>query len=185
MPLSPNTRLFLEVEDPRTDEEKERDRQREAEEKTHPMFEEMPGEDGNASSNDPAKIPRVFEGYPDRRVTVDGEPLPMTETAERHSPTGFCWGYGGSGPAALAHAILACVADETTADNWYQFFKRDVVADWEMGHPWQITDLEVLAWLAEMSADSETSLSGEPGDAAVNGDKVLYGEHGAWQGSEP
>ncbi len=38
MPLSPNTKLVLINEDPRTPEEKERDLQRAAEERTHQMF---------------------------------------------------------------------------------------------------------------------------------------------------
>jgi hypothetical protein len=33
--------------------------------------------------------------------------LPQTATAKDHSPLGFEWGYGGSGPHALANAILA------------------------------------------------------------------------------
>ncbi|MBT9252140.1 MAG: hypothetical protein KM296_00220 [Brockia lithotrophica] len=36
-------------------------------------------------------------------VTVNGMPL---HHVERHSPTGFEWGYGGSGPADLALSIL-------------------------------------------------------------------------------
>jgi hypothetical protein len=143
LPITPRTRLELWAQDTRTDEEREQDLQREAQKKTYPMFDRPPGEDERVG--DLAEPPRIFEGHPDRSVTIDGEPLPITETAERHSPDGWNWGYGGSGPAALAHAILACVADETTADACYQFFKRDVVADWEMGHPWQMTDQEVLA----------------------------------------
>jgi Family of unknown function (DUF6166) len=44
-------------------------------------------------------------------VTVcDGqksEPLPLRLDLFNHSPTGFGWGYGGSGPAQLAVALLA------------------------------------------------------------------------------
>jgi len=40
LPLSPNTKLLLIPEDPRTDEEIERDIQRAAEEQTRPMFDE-------------------------------------------------------------------------------------------------------------------------------------------------
>lgn len=42
LPLSENTRLGLIFEDPRTEEEKERDRQQQAEERTYQMFEEPP-----------------------------------------------------------------------------------------------------------------------------------------------
>lgn len=40
LPLSPNTKLLLLTEDPRTPEEIEADIQRAAEERTHPMFDE-------------------------------------------------------------------------------------------------------------------------------------------------
>lgn len=40
-------------------------------------------------------------------VTVDGKPLPPRLDLRNHSPTGFEWGYSGSGPAQLALAILA------------------------------------------------------------------------------
>src|SRR5467141_965015 len=33
-------------------------------------------------------------------------PLPLHLEARNHSPTGFAWGYGGSGPAQLALALL-------------------------------------------------------------------------------
>ena len=44
-PLSPTTKLGLIFEDPRTEEEKERDRQRAAEERTYQMFEEPAPDD--------------------------------------------------------------------------------------------------------------------------------------------
>lgn len=42
-------------------------------------------------------------------------PLPLFTEIRNHSPTGFEWGYGGSGPAQLALAILA---DHFGADSW-------------------------------------------------------------------
>ena len=44
-----------------------------------------------------------------------------------HSPDGFEWGYGGSGPAQLAFAILADLYDEKFAKKRYQEFKIRVV----------------------------------------------------------
>lgn len=49
----------------------------------------------------------------DKMVTVwkegdDGDAmLPMRNDLRNHSPTGAEWGYGGSGPAQLALAILS------------------------------------------------------------------------------
>jgi hypothetical protein len=51
-----------------------------------------------------------------------------------HSPTGYAWGYGGSGPAELARAILVRVFRGTPAEALvrhpaaYMTFKWDVVA---------------------------------------------------------
>lgn len=47
-----------------------------------------------------------------------------------HSPTGFEWGYCGSGPAQLALAILADhLADDRQALDVYQRFKWAVIAE--------------------------------------------------------
>jgi hypothetical protein len=47
-----------------------------------------------------------------------------------HSPTGFSWGYGGSGPAQTALAILAHYThDDELALELYQTFKGEVVVN--------------------------------------------------------
>jgi hypothetical protein len=46
---------------------------------------------------------------------------------ELHSPNGFEWGYGGSGPAELALNILAMFTDRQTAEELHQIFKWDFV----------------------------------------------------------
>jgi hypothetical protein len=46
-----------------------------------------------------------------------------------HSPDGFSWGYGGSGPAQFALALILRFTDsEQKALKYYQKFKSDVVA---------------------------------------------------------
>ena len=46
-----------------------------------------------------------------------------------HSPTGFEWGYGGSGPADLAlNILLAATADRDFAARHHQSFKWRFVA---------------------------------------------------------
>jgi len=46
-----------------------------------------------------------------------------------HSPTGFAWGYGGSGPADLAlNILLAVTKDRDTAWQYHQDFKWDFIA---------------------------------------------------------
>ena len=61
-----------------------------------------------------------------------------------HSPTGFEWGYGGSGPAQLALAILAHeFGDEFAQDN-YQQFKSDVIVS--LNNPWTLTSQDLAVW---------------------------------------
>jgi|FLYK01.1.fsa_nt_gi hypothetical protein len=87
------------------------------------------------------------EGTP---VTVDGEPLPMSDLARRKSPTGYEWGYGGSGPSALAHSILTYEFGEQVADRHFQEFKRDIVGAFprdQGGSEWTLTSAEIRAWL--------------------------------------
>ena len=51
-----------------------------------------------------------------------------SQKVHNHSPDGFSWGYGGSGPSQLALALLLEVTDEGTAVANYQAFKFDVIA---------------------------------------------------------
>ena len=62
------------------------------------------------------------------------------------SPTGFEWGYGGSGPAQLALAILLdALDDRDQAERLYQAFKWAKVAGYPQ-HGFVMTEDEVLAW---------------------------------------
>lgn len=51
-----------------------------------------------------------------------------SQAVHNHSPDGFCWGYGGSGPAQLALALMLEITDKETALKEYQEFKWDVIA---------------------------------------------------------
>ena len=64
--------------------------------------------------------------------------LPMRLNLHNHSPTGFEWGYGGSGPAQLALALLAdALGDDELAQAHYQDFKRAVITG--LGNSWTLT----------------------------------------------
>lgn len=93
-------------------------------------------------------------------VWVNGDrPLPHVV---HHSPTGFEWGYGGSGPADLALSILALVIGEEQetvrifegrtcgARAWqlHQSFKREVVAGLEHD-AWSLSVGQVKQWLTD------------------------------------
>jgi len=63
-----------------------------------------------------------------------------------HSPNGFQWGYGGSGPAQLALALLLDVTGQPElAVRLHQDFKREFVACW--GEQWEMTSEEILKWV--------------------------------------
>jgi len=64
------------------------------------------------------------------RITVKGDVLnpEASRKVRDHSPTGFNWGYGGSGPAQLALALLMVFAGREFAERNYQDFKWQMVA---------------------------------------------------------
>lgn len=68
----------------------------------------------------------------------------------RHSPDGFNWGYGGSGPAQLALAILAdFTKDDGVALKLYQRYKWAVVA--RLPHAtWCIDGEEIEGWIIDL-----------------------------------
>src|SRR5215471_4277973 len=76
-------------------------------------------------------------------VTVNGQPLNPRLDLWNHSPTGFEWGYGGSGPAQLALALLSDhLADEAETLALYQVFKRAIVANLPY-QGWKLTSDEI------------------------------------------
>lgn len=91
----------------------------------------------------------VYEGRPPHTVLRDGAELPLGPSlrAWSHSPTGFSWGYGGSGPAQLALAILLSETSARVAVQYHQDFKWKFVAGWPMDSPWRITSAEIHDWL--------------------------------------
>lgn len=92
-----------------------------------------------------AEIKR-YEGrrtWHDVIVTVDGSPLNPRLDLHNHSPTGFEWGYYGSGPAQLALAILADhLSDDQLALILYQRFKCAVIVRLPK-HNWSLTSEDI------------------------------------------
>ncbi len=103
---------------------------------------------------------KVYRGEPPGRVSV----LPEKGRSRQlhhiilHSPTGFAWGYGGSGPADLALSILCDVLGERPtrkqlywgeyrARDHYQQFKWEYVATWPFDDRWEIDSDTILCWL--------------------------------------
>lgn len=83
-------------------------------------------------------------------VTCDGEPLPPRNDLVNHSPDGFNWGYGGSGPAQLALAILANEYGDEKALSAYQAFKWAVIAQLPSAARWTFTSGDVGAVMVQL-----------------------------------
>lgn len=84
-------------------------------------------------------------------VTRNGHPLDPKPSlkAWNHSPTGFEWGYAGSGPAQLALALLLdALGNKELAIEYHQRYKFEFVAKWQRGHSWMTNRSEILAWIA-------------------------------------
>lgn len=86
------------------------------------------------------------------KVGMDSYPL---HHICRHSPDGFQWGYGGSGPADLALAILSdyfarqgVVKHLGEATKLYQDFKWDFLAKIREDG-WSISDDQIQWWIEE------------------------------------
>lgn len=79
-------------------------------------------------------------------VVQDGRPKRLKHVVY-HSPTGFEWGYGGSGPADLALSILADFLGRKPEPWLYQAFKGDFVSKWDSR--WVIHEGQIQDWLNE------------------------------------
>ncbi|HUS48921.1 MAG TPA: DUF6166 domain-containing protein [Candidatus Paceibacterota bacterium] len=71
----------------------------------------------------------------------------------RHSPDGFQWGYGGSGPSDLALSILTDYCQrmniENIADKYYQQFKIDFISTAK--DKINITSNQIKEWLCSIT----------------------------------
>ena len=89
----------------------------------------------------------ALKGNAERQVWLNGEWLDLktSQKVYNHSPDGFNWGYGGSGPAQLALAIMLKLTDKS---DGYQDFKWAVIAKLPDG-PFETTfelDIERTDW---------------------------------------
>lgn len=88
-----------------------------------------------------------------RLYLVDGDNVTeidpvRSQSVYNHSPTGFNWGYGGSGPAQCALAVLLeATDDEAVARKFYQPFKWQFIATFPHDE-WSLSLSEIEAWLA-------------------------------------
>lgn len=90
-----------------------------------------------------------------KKILPDGRFAELSPKASQklwnHSPDGFQWGYGGSGPAQLALALLLdATSDPDLAGTFHQPFKWRFVAAWRS--EWSITSREILDWVKAQQA---------------------------------
>ena len=80
--------------------------------------------------DEPGMRQRIFGCARTREVWVNGRLLDPAESLsiQSHSPTGFCWGYGGNGPAQLALAVALTLTDSATAEREHQGLKTRFLA---------------------------------------------------------
>lgn len=95
-------------------------------------------------------------------VTVDGRPLNPRLDLWNHNPTGFEWGYSGSGPAQLALALLAdLLNDDAEAVNLHQEFKEAVVAHLDR-RSWRLTSEQIQRIVNALNVNRSMNQSGIP-----------------------
>lgn len=90
-------------------------------------------------------------GYVDTRDVFIGtawlDPAP-SQGIVNHSPDGFAWGYGGSGPSQLALAILLELSTRAYAAARYQDFKFKVISAQDKDTDLKIPVSTVREWMA-------------------------------------
>jgi hypothetical protein len=100
---------------------------------------------------------RIIGNDDDRTITIDGVPVPLEASLKvrNHSPTGFCWGYHGSGPAQAALAILLFhtskylpLHSRHIALAYYQAFKEEFIARQPMQANFTI-EVDITQWLTD------------------------------------
>lgn len=81
------------------------------------------------------------------------QPLRPRNDLRDHSPDGFSYGYGGSGPAQLALALLAdATGSDAIACSLYQQFKWHIVAAANRDEDFTINQKDILAWIELVGA---------------------------------
>jgi hypothetical protein len=89
-----------------------------------------------------------------------------------HSPDGFNWSYGGSGPAELARHLLWHATGRVELldrPDLYQTFKRRYVVAWEA--TWMIAGDEIREWVA---AHDRGQVEDPPAPTGEEDDPALF-----------
>ncbi len=87
---------------------------------------------------------------------VNYQELPLRLDLINKSPTGFSWGYSGSGPAQLALAILADAIGDEEALKIYQSFKSYFVA--VLPAEWYAPEEDIQGMVQYLKSSSQASV---------------------------
>lgn len=83
-------------------------------------------------------------------MVTEGEAAYNLPHLVKHSPTGFEYGYGGSGPSDLARSIIGDFLHDRNPDpEVYHHFKWDFVSLWREDAEHEITDDMIDKWMTE------------------------------------
>jgi hypothetical protein len=112
--------------------------------------------EGKDASLSTSEVGKLYRGDPTTRavrVVEDGgfRMLDPRNDVYNHSPDGFMWGYGGSGPAQLALALLLDLTedDRELSLAHYQRLKEEVVSELGQDSVWAISARYLRRWLAK------------------------------------
>jgi len=111
----------------------------------------------------------IVKGYANGRedtcgdvdVMLNNEELPFHFDLCNHSPTGFNWGYSGSGPSQLAFCIIyeyltkvdgySVVKAKPLTEYCYHDFKNEFIAPLPQTMDWEITGSGINAFMLQWS----------------------------------
>ena len=93
----------------------------------------------------------MIRGYHDTRQVFLANGVEIkpewSQSVYNHSPDGFSWGYGGSGPAQLALGIILVFLPQACALKIYQDFKRDVIAALPINKDFELSPDDIREWI--------------------------------------
>jgi Family of unknown function (DUF6166) len=95
---------------------------------------------------------KVWRIEDNRRTRLDPR---RSQKLFNHSPDGFEWGYGGSGPAQLALALVLDTLGNGNNDRavaLHQAFKWKIVSRMAFEH-WELSQESIVATIAELDRD--------------------------------
>jgi hypothetical protein len=88
-------------------------------------------------------------------IGAPGVPLDPCNDIRNHSPCGFNWGYGGSGPAQLALALCVdATGSRRIEPRIYQAVKFRLVGRLD-DDEWCVTQQQIITLIQEIEADEQ------------------------------